>query len=112
MEDNVLTRTSLPLSVAQSLLPFRMTQSQCLTALSQSLPVFPICSPLYSQIGVLACLCCGMRCCCFSCFCVHFFCCPAWVRMIKGDFFALSGQACCLMVPGTATVCRAPPVRE
>lgn len=37
-EDNVLTRTSLPLSVAQSTLPFRMTQSELLTLLTFCLP--------------------------------------------------------------------------
>lgn len=101
----MLTRTSLPLSVAQSTLPFRMTQSELLTPLSQSLSAFPICSPLYSQMCVLACLCCGIR--CFCCCCVHFFICPAWLRVMKGDFSGLSGQACCLMVPGETDVCRA-----
>lgn len=106
-KDNVLTRTSLPLRVAQSTLPFRMTQSELLTPLSQSLSAFPICSPLYSQMCVLACVCCGMR-----CFCVHFLRCPARLRVMKGDFSALSGQACCLMVPGATAVCRAPPGGE
>lgn len=38
MEDNVVTRTSLPLSVAQSTLPSRITKSDLPTSPLQSLP--------------------------------------------------------------------------
>lgn len=51
-EDNAVKRTSLPLSVAQSTLPFGMTKSELLTPLSQSLSAFAICSPLYSNVCI------------------------------------------------------------
>lgn len=106
IEDNVVTRTSLPLSVARSTWPLKMMQSELLTPLSQSLAAFPICSALSSQMCVLACLCCSIRCFCCS---VHLFRCPAWLRVMKGDFCALTRQACGLIVPGATAVCRAPP---
>lgn len=102
MEDNAATRTSLPLSVAHSNLPFRMIKSDLPTptSLFQSPPAFSICTSLYSDM-------------CFNwsllLVCVHLFCCPVWMSTMKGDFSAFSEQACCLMVPGATLDCRAPP---
>lgn len=51
-KDNGVKRTSLPLSVAQSTLPFRMMKSELLTPLFQSLSAFAIWSPLNSNACV------------------------------------------------------------
>lgn len=85
MEDNVLTRTSLPLS---GTVPFAIYSDTIQVLESQCPPYLPICSPLDFQMELLDDLCWGRRRCCSR---VHFFLCPASWRMIKGDLWELSG---------------------